>query len=134
MIGGSSNELENIVEDTTQTSTKAETFEMQSLKESKDSLTKSFQESSTWSSVSVEAVNKDTFGPIHSVYIGSVGQLSFSQNVSLKQLDSLLAPTANVNPALLSFCQRQIAFNKALIQTFRKVANKEDPISNDWMF
>jgi hypothetical protein len=128
MMGGSDNELENIVKETAQISTKAETFELQSLKESKDLLTKSFQESSTWSSVSVEAVNKETFGSIHGVYIESVGQLSLSQNVSLRQLDSLLAPTANINPALLSFRQRQLAFNKALFQSFKKVAFKEGQI------
>jgi hypothetical protein len=119
MMGGSDNELENIVDETALTGAKAGTFELHSLKESKDLLTKSFQESSNWSSVTVEAVNKDTFGGIHGVFIESIGQLSLSQNVSLKQLESLLAPTACVNPALVSFSERELAFNKALLQNLR---------------
>jgi len=67
----------------------------------------------------MQAVSKESFGPIHQVYISTIGNLSLSQNLSLKQLESLLPPTASVNPALVSFPQREMAFNKALFQNLK---------------
>jgi hypothetical protein len=119
MMDGSGNELEDIILEMTQKKNKGTALEVHTLKESKDILSDTFQKTSNWSSKTMQAVSKESFGPIHQVYISTIGNLSLSQNLSLKQLESLLPPTASVNPALVSFPQREMAFNKALFQNLK---------------
>jgi len=119
MMDGSGNKLEDIILEMTQKKNNGTNLEVHTLRESKDVLSKSFQQTSDWSSTTMQSVSKENFGSVHQIYIDTIGDLSLSQNLTLKQLESLLPPTASVNPALASFPQRENAFNKALFQNLK---------------
>jgi hypothetical protein len=119
MMDGSGNKLEDIILEMTQKKSSGTNLEVHTLRESKDVLSKSFQQTSDWSSTTMQSVSKGSFGSVHQIYIDTIGDLSLSQNLTLKQLESLLPPTASVHPALASFPQRENAFNKALFQNLK---------------
>jgi hypothetical protein len=121
MMEGSGNELEKIVLWQYTEKICASGYEVNGLKSSKDLFTKSFEDTSSWSSMRVAVANESSFnfGPIHKAYIETIGQFSLSQNLSLKQLESLLPPTASVNKALSSYPQREVAFDIALFQNLK---------------
>jgi len=119
MMDGSANQLEDIILEMTQKKQKNTSLEVHTLKESKDVISKSFQQTLNWSSKTMQSVSKETFGPIHHIYVTTIGRLSLSQNLSLKQLESLLPPTSSIQPAFLAFTQREISFDKALFQSLK---------------
>jgi len=105
--------------------------EVSGLGSSKDLFTKSFDDTSNWSSKTVQTINKEALGEIHEAYIGTIGQFSLSQNLSLKQLESLLPPscdnlrsTASINTALNSYPQRELNFDRALFKNL-KLRNRD---------
>jgi hypothetical protein len=99
---------------------KNETLFLTGIKKYKEFITGGFQSTTSWVSESVNALNQQALATMHKAFVSTVGQLSVTQNLSLRHLESLLPPSANMKLNINTLVYREKVFNIALIKALQK--------------